>query len=484
MLWAQTLVKFSLLLIFVFCTTPSAGVTKPAKRLFYPLKRNVKQSVLFVRLKDQKVLYSQNSQQTLIPASVTKLVTAAAALDTLTPHFQFETNFYHTGKRDGHMIKGDLVIVGSGDPLFISEKLWQLAADIRHLGIRVITGRIIIDNSIFDSELRDSSRKHSRKRSTHAYDAPLSAFAVNFNTFVIAAAPGPSVGKPGQVDMDPYPLRLVRIQNKSRTTRSGYKSSVRVSRLSGKTTGTQMMVSGNLALGSKIKKVYRSVGDPISAAGEQVRAFFNKEGIIIQGQVVAGKRPQYAKLLTKVEGYPLRRIIESLNKYSNNYVADVLVKKLGAQMTRRPGSLKDGIQVLRSFLKRKIGIKSPFILETGSGLSPENRLSAHQMIKLLAYMERRFDLFPEFLNSLPAAGYDGTLHDRFDENRGKGVVRAKTGTLTAPVSVASLAGYVRHQSHGLVAFAIIENGSPGYKQPSLYDLRKRQDKALETFLKN
>ena len=95
------------------------------------------------------------------------------------------------------------------------------------------------------------------------------------------------------------------------------------------------------------------------------------------------------------------------------------------------------------------------------------------------------EVFPEFLGSLPATGWDGTLKKRFGKAETeslKGLVRAKTGTLSEPVSVAGLAGYFRHPKHGMVAFAILENGNQGKTQPSITDLRERQDKVVVAFM--
>jgi len=89
------------------------------------------------------------------------------------------------------------------------------------------------------------------------------------------------------------------------------------------------------------------------------------------------------------------------------------------------------------------------------------------------------------LSSLPASGVDGTLKDRFKKSKFRGLignVRAKTGTLTEPVSASSLAGYVRHPVHGMVAFAIIQNGITGKKQPSIGALRDSQEESLLFFL--
>src|SRR5262245_39584224 len=107
-------------------------------------QKNVEQSVLVVRLADGKALYEKNADQLVSPASVTKLVTTAAVLSKFTPVHTFKTRFYFTGQRKNDRILGDLIVEGDGDPFIVSEKLWQLAADIKNLGIREFTGDLVI----------------------------------------------------------------------------------------------------------------------------------------------------------------------------------------------------------------------------------------------------------------------------------------------------------------------------------------------------
>jgi D-alanyl-D-alanine carboxypeptidase/D-alanyl-D-alanine-endopeptidase (penicillin-binding protein 4) len=100
-------------------------------------------------------------------------------------------------------------------------------------------------------------------------------------------------------------------------------------------------------------------------------------------------------------------------------------------------------------------------------------------------MERRMDLFPDYIASLPATGWDGTLKKRFAKGDAidlKGQFRAKSGTLTEPITVAGLAGYFRHPKHGMMAFCILENGVRGQAQPGVVDLRDRQDRVLVAML--
>ena len=457
-----------------------------AKEPFYKLNRKNQQSVIFTRLSDGKVIYEKNSSSTLSPASVTKLFTSAALLSKFSPAHTFKTRILYTGKKDRGVINGDLIVVGSGDPLLINEKLWQMAADFRHMGLKKVTGNIIIDNSLFDGSTWDKSRSSSKFSSNNAYDAPVSAFGVNFNTFPIAFAPGFEKNDPAFMSIDPYPIKGIELKNGVST---GNYNQIKVKRASNKGS-VKVISSGTISKSKDLKKYYRSVADPVITGGEQIRSFLKQEGIEVLGKVRSGSQAKSAKHLYTIESYELSRMISGLNKYSNNYIADVLIKRLGASFYKgskhHKGSLDAGMAVLRDFLRNEAKIPSGSAFFNGSGLDTRNRVSAEQVVSLLQYMYKRMDIFPEFLASLPAAGWDGTLEDRFNSSSFKnlvGYVRAKTGTLSRPVSVSALAGYMGHPKHGMIAFAILDNGKPKAGQPSILDLRARQETALNIIMK-
>ncbi len=469
----------------------SPGDSGAIERLLTLHGTKLAQGVLVQRLSDGNVLYQKDATQLLAPASVTKVVTSAAVLSKLSPVFTFKTPIYYTGQRKNDKVLGDLVVVGSGDPFIVSEKLWQLAADIKNLGIREFSGDLVIDNSLFDSENRDDSRQGGIQQSSNAYDAPVSAFAVNFNTFAVAIAPGGRAGQSAMVNLDPYPLRGVVLENSALTTKAGAHRSLQVTRrVSGK--DERLQVGGTIGVGASMQKVYRSVGNEVQASGEYLRAFLKNAGVIVAGGVRAGVKPKEATLLLELEGYEMRKIVTGLNTFSNNFIADALVKRLGAAYPSKgsadapgSGSFANGVQVLRDFLGKDVGITSSFVLENGSGLATENRLSARQVVDVLAYMAKHMEVFPEFLASLPATGWDGTLKKRFGKGDAvelKGLIRAKTGTLTEPIAVSAIAGYFRHPKHGMVAFCILENGKDGSSQPAVADLRDQQDQVLTAFM--
>ena len=293
--------------------------------------------------------------------------------------------------------------------------------------------------------------------------------------------------------MDPYPLRYVALENHVKTAAGRASKAIDVRRSKGPGSDRERLVaSGTISVDAGMQKVYRSIGDHVRASGEYVKAFLKNEGIIVTGSVREGIKPSDATPLLAIDSYEMRRIVQGLNTFSNNYIADVLVKRLGASFPRSgapeapgSGSYENGLAVITDFLRKDVGIKDEFTLLNGSGLATQNRLTARQVTRVLQYMEQHMEVFPDFIASLPANGVDGTLRKRFakdDTEAFKGQFRAKTGTLSEPISVSGLAGYFRHAKHGLVAFAMIENGSEGELQPSIVDLRDRQDKVLIAFL--
>ncbi|RYZ53499.1 MAG: D-alanyl-D-alanine carboxypeptidase/D-alanyl-D-alanine-endopeptidase [Proteobacteria bacterium] len=434
------------------------------------------ESILIVRMSDGKTIYESSPKKALIPASVTKVLTSAAMLHYLKPATTLKTKFFINGPRTAESIQGPLYVKGDGDPMLVNEKLWQMAADLKNMGITKFEGDLIIDNSLFDDEERDSSRMDRAKESDRAYDAPVTAFGINFNTLPIVISPGLKAGDPAKVNFDPYPLPGIGLRNKTSTT-SGSENHIGAVR-STSNGDSSIVVNGTIGTQNPTTKVYRSMGDPLMETGEQLRAFLLNEGITIKGRVKGGKVPASAKLLYTIDSYDIAYIVQGLNHFSNNYIADALVKRLGAKLAgdgTNSGSLDAGVDGIEKFLKNEVGIKDKFEIHNGSGLDHRNNFSADQIVKVLLYMQKRMDLFPEYLASFPASGWTGTLKKRFKgEDLLDGMVRAKTGTLTQPVAVSSIAGYMGHPKHGMLAFAILNNS----KTTTVAEFRKRQDNAL------
>ncbi len=463
----------------------AAAKSAPLAKHFELKNRAIRQSVKFVRVSDRSVIYQYEPQLRVSPASVTKLVTAAAALSKFGPTHTFTTRLVYSGQRKGAVITGNLFAIGDGDPLLISEKLWQIAADLRAMGINQIDGDIVVDNSLFDGEARDESREEGARASSNAYDSPVSAFAVNFNTVAVTISPAEKSGAAATVRTDPIELQGLSVESSVRTTAGGSDTRLAATRIGAEGQTPILRVSGTIAADSEPQKIYRSMVNPGRLAGEYLRAFLKDAGIATTGRVRTGKVSGDERNLLTVPSYEMRRIVSGLNTYSNNFIGDMLTKRFAASSTQ-PGSLDRGARVLREYLKQEVGLKDGFAIENGSGLSIENRLSADDIVALLLYVEKDMTIFPDFLASLPSYGWEGSLKKRMkgsDREQVGGMIRAKSGTLSEPITVSCLAGFLKHPTEGLVAFAVLENGIAGKSQPSVASLRSQQDLALAALLK-
>jgi D-alanyl-D-alanine carboxypeptidase/D-alanyl-D-alanine-endopeptidase (penicillin-binding protein 4) len=476
--------RFLLSPLFIFlslATSPLRAATP-----FNYSNDEIAQSIRVVRVSDGKILFDQQGALALVPASVSKLVASAAILSSLGPNYRFATRFYYSGTFKNGTISGDLIAVGDGDPLLLSEDLWQIANELKQRGLRSIKGALVVDNSLFSSQGEEHSGRNASSTSAHSYDAPVTAFGVNFNTLTLAISPGSAPAARAQISLDPLPQPLVSIENKLTTGKAGSKESISVVRLARAQGGNTLRVSGEIPLDAPARRIYRSVQNPEITAGEYLRAFLLDQGVKITGPTREGILPKNATLLSTHTGRELSQIVRSLHFYSNNFIADVLVNRLGASLPTSAGDTwQGGLAQINGFLRNEMKWDGAYNFSSGSGLSNENRLSAEKLTSLLSSLTSQWRFFPEFLASLPLAGESGSLQRRFLKGPGaalKGSVRAKTGTFVDPMVVSSLAGYMMHPTQHLIAFAIIQNGITGKSQPALATLHNNEERGLAEIL--
>ncbi len=429
-----------------------------------------------VRLSDMQTLYNLNPRMALTPASTVKIITAIKALDQYGPTYRFKTEIYYDGTFTNKQISGNIYFKGGGDPLFTSESLWQLAADLKNRGIDQINGNIVIDSSMFTDSEFDSSRSPNKKIINRAYDAPVSAFAINFNTLAVSVTPGSKSGEVPTVSLDPYSVDGIAISNTSKTTSKGKKKIAVTANYKDPEQAT-IYVSGNIPAHHDQTKIYRATRNHHKINAMLIKEFFSRAGVKVIGGFKQNKIPSGAVLLHTHKGKALERVVHGLNKYSNNYIADVLTKHIGS------GQLARGVQVLNQYLHTELKLPQSNIIYNGSGLDIRNRLSAEALVQALSKASQNYRYFPELLSSLAIAGVDGSLEKRFNKKGRElySVVRAKTGTLNNPKAVAAVSGYMHHPKQGLIAFAVICNANAKKASRNVYDLRVRQEEALKHF---
>jgi D-alanyl-D-alanine carboxypeptidase/D-alanyl-D-alanine-endopeptidase (penicillin-binding protein 4) len=195
-----------------------------------------------------------------------------------------------------------------------------------------------------------------------------------------------------------------------------------------------------------------TVDNPALAAARAFRAALRAAGITIGGKAAVGRAAGTATPLAMVQSGTLARLVLKMNKMSDNFTAEMLMKHLGAQF-RDKGTTAAGARVVRAALKSRGVPLAGVRIADGSGLSLLGRLTARAVGRLLVSAYGDPAVRPALIASLPIAGVDGTLEDRMRTGAARGRVRAKTGT-TATAS--SLSGYVGTR----YVFSILQNGHP------------------------
>lgn len=397
-------------------------------------------------------IFELNSNKKMIPASITKIATAAMVLNEFPPGTKFKTQLLSDGKIEKETLKGDLFLKGGGDPSFVSENLWFLVNSFLRTGVKRIDGHIFVDDSYFDDLRFDPSRQNVRV--DRAYDAPIGAMSFNWNSVNIFVRPGGRAGEFATTYSDPE-NDYIELSSQVKTV-AGANSDIQVDRIElANGTKDRILVKGQIGVDSKEIVIYKNITRPDIWAGSNLKSFLHQRGIEVTGIVKAQTTPANARLLAESESKPIEHILADMNKFSNNYVAEMLAK-LAAAKTNPPGTILKAMDKTKNFLIQ-LGIpRDSFEIKNPSGLTRDNQVTAKSLWLVLKEMNSQFQFQPEFFSSLPIAGVDGTLKKRMKETKGERWVRAKTGFLTG---VVSLAGYVGRKNGDVIPFVMMYNGS-------------------------
>ena len=188
------------------------------------------------------------------------------------------------------------------------------------------------------------------------------------------------------------------------------------------------------------------------ACGHLLKTALTEKGIHVPDKIVSGTVPSDARSIAKHLSPPLTDILRLMNKPSDNWIAELVFKTIGAEVMGEPGTWKKGREAIAEFLGEIMDEPPIHRFVDGSGLSRYNLLNAELLTRLLVHVYHNFEVMPEFLASLPIAGVDGTLKNRMQGVSAEKVLRAKTGTLSG---VSALAGYTVTADDEVFAFGIL-----------------------------
>jgi D-alanyl-D-alanine carboxypeptidase/D-alanyl-D-alanine-endopeptidase (penicillin-binding protein 4) len=430
------------------------------------------------------ILIDSNSDMSLTPASIMKLITTAAALELLGPEYTFKTKIGYTGtfnKRWGRL-KGNIIITGGGDPALGSKYfpeqykdfIANWAAELKKLGIKRIKGSIITDDSYYD--YLPVPGKWLWEDAGNYYGAGAYGLSVFDNTYEIHFRTLSDSSLRVIKNIIPKECRpeLWNFLKASGSTDEGYVFAAPYS-INGWIAGTIPVNQDDFVLKA-------SVTDPPLLLARMVNDKLKAEGIKVSGNPFTLRTEKDYKTvnvtpIAETSSPRLAEIIEVLNHESVNLFAEHLIKELGKKF-KNDGSTASGAKVITEFLKNSgIDTNGMFIVD-GSGLSPLNAINTRELVHLLVYMKHKGKFFSDYYASLPDAGKEGTLKNSFKDPLFNTRLRAKSGSMTR---VRSFAGYFTTKSGKKMVFSIIINN---YSGPSKKIVTEIEDNIRDLISKN
>jgi serine-type D-Ala-D-Ala carboxypeptidase/endopeptidase (penicillin-binding protein 4) len=438
-----------------------------------PLLGSAKIGIAVGEVETGKLLYARNEAGLFNPASNVKLFTTAAALAFLGPEYRWKTVVYADAPLQAGELKGRLYLRGHGDPTLVVEDLWRVVSELWAHGVRKISGDLAVDDGFFD-EVR-LGPGFDQKLEDLPFRAPNGALSLNYNSVGVHVLPGASDGAPARVVIDPQTPYFVVI-NEARTVVAG-RTLITVESKEAPD-HTEILVKGRIRIGDLGQTQLRRVAHPDLYAAHAFRELCTRRGIKITGNVVRAATPigPHVRALSAHYSLPLGVAVRDVNKRSNNFMAEQILKTLGAETGGRPGTWAKGVDAVAAFLE-KLGIaRADYKMTNGSGLYDTNRFTPAQLVTLLRAVFKDFRFSADFVGSLALAGADGTVSHRMEGSLAERFVRAKTGTLQG---ISCLAGYAGAPGRSPLAFAIFMNN---VSDTGTVVARKAQDQIAEALV--
>lgn len=399
---------------------------------------------------------SHRAQVAVNPASVMKLVTTFAALETLGPTYAWRTPVYVEGTARDGTLYGNLYIKGQGDPKLVMERLWLMLRRVQGLDIRAIAGDIVLDRTAFETEAGDPGEFDGER--LRSYNAAPDALLLNYKSVVMTFVPDSSANA-AHVNFEP-PLAGVQLQTHVPlidTDCNDYRTSLKAEL----SDPARIRFTGRYPTSCGERVWPLAYADPARYAVRAVEGMWREMGGQLQGTVREGRVPAGLQPAFELTSAPLAEVIRDINKYSNNVMAQQLFLTLSLQQNG-VGTLAGSRALVQAWWQERFGAQDLPLLDNGSGLSRSERISARALARLLQYAWGS-GLMPELMASLPISGVDGTLKRM--RARGQGSAHLKTGSLR---DVAGVAGYV-HAASGkrYVLVAIANHPNANAARPAI-----------------
>ena len=397
------------------------------------------------------------------PASVFKLATTSAALETLGPAWTWKTGVYVTGSVRKGVLDGSVAIVGGGDPSLLMERVWLLLRQLRDAGVRDIHGDIVLDHTAFAPSERSAADFDNAP--SEPYNVLPDALLMNYRAVTLSFLPDP-------------PAQVAHVSAEPKLAGLAIDATVPLSKAACDDWRGGLELTADDAAHWRFAGAYPArcgarnwplaYPDPARYETRLVEALWREAGGRISGKVRNGALPEGARPLFTFESPQLAQIVRDINKYSNNTMAEQLFLTLAANAPAAPSAAASGAgaeqarAVLVQWLHDRLGAAADgIVVVNGSGLARETRISARTLAQLLQ-SDWNSPIMPELVSSLPINGIDGTLR-RSTAIAGR--AHLKTGSMRDVVAVA---GFVQADSgRRYILVAVINDPNAGAAHPVL-----------------
>ncbi|MCC5905909.1 MAG: D-alanyl-D-alanine carboxypeptidase/D-alanyl-D-alanine-endopeptidase [Balneolaceae bacterium] len=457
--------KYVLLsLFFIFYSGNLQDVHAQLSHEIRSLIENSRASNAFwaVQVRDESgtVLQSLNGDKLVRPASNLKLLTSGAVLDKLGPDYRFRTVLYGRGDQIDDTWVGDLIVKGSGDPsingdfsngnsLFLFEEWAELFIA---KGIKRIQGDLIGFDGLFDDVPYPKGWEWD---DLSFYYAPeISALSFNSNVVDLEVIANGPVGSTPRIQWSPFNTPYVDFVNEQMITAPGSRFDESYRRVLGTNT---------IILRSTLPQGYYET-EPLTVTApsyyfmDTFYRYLELRNIEVTGRIFVDSdfyswsdrnlTPMHVNV-----SVPIYRMVERLNKESDNFYAEMLLKKLAEHMYNVQGTTELGLEVLKEYMHEMQFDTNSISLRDGSGLAPATLLNASELNQYLVNVRKK-DYFPHLYNSLAVGGVSGTLGHRFRNSSVRENFSGKTGFVSG---VRALSGYLSTESKQQLAVTLITN---------------------------
>ncbi len=457
--WPSLLVFSTIFVCVLGCTVVHADKSVPVinSQITRMIKTSLPDATVGVTVQDVvsgKILYDYHGSKHFLPASTTKLFTAAAALKLLGPDYRYDTTLYYDTNNLKHGLHhGDVAIKFTGDPSFKLPALYSLLQKLSEYHVKEIHGDFIIDDTIYAGPLLGLGWTWDSTPWHHA--APVAAIIIDRNQFGVTLFPSANLGaKVGAQLQSEYPgAKFIGLSSDIKTVT--FQESETICQLAAVVDEhNNVEITGCWPAGTQPVHLRLAVKDPRLQAQYLILDALNKLNIKLTGKVKFAAVPAGLNRLAHQSSEPLAILLKSILAESNNLYAETLTKTLGAKMFG-VGTFKTGSLAVQQILSQATGINfDQTRIMDGSGESRYNLLTPRHLTRLLYTMQQEPALGLHFRNALAMSGMNGSLKNRFKTMRSADKIQAKTGTLNG---VSTLSGYFTTRNNRELIVTIMIN---------------------------